>query len=294
MARAQDPLTQRRTTGRPVPPDRVHYAEGVMLDATDFTAEQTYHRSRLARTLAYLHGWGTVCGLRVVWEAGVEAGADPELPDGREERLRVQPGLAIDRLGRIIEVPADACIRLDRWYDAQDPAHLATSLTNGPAGSVTADVFARFTACERGKTPAFASGPFDALDAAVAARLRDSYALDLVLRIEIDPPLPDPLWNEVDPGAPLAARRRALEDAQLDGWREGSNFFDGNGHLKPQREHAAGQDSSAVFIARVALPATDGGAAIRPTRTAGADVTVDNHSRQFVHPGGALARWVGI
>ena len=31
------------------PPDRVFYATGVLLDAEDFSAEQTYHRAQLAR-----------------------------------------------------------------------------------------------------------------------------------------------------------------------------------------------------------------------------------------------------
>lgn len=293
-SREKDPLIDLETTGRVIPPDRVHYAEGVMLDARDFVAEQTYHRGRLARILSYLHGSGTVCGLRVVWEARLERDEDESFPDGREERLRVEPGMAIDRLGRIVEVPSDACIRLDRWYEEQDPARLAVSLANGAAGSITADVFLRFVACERGKTPAFASGPFDALDAVAPSRLRDSYALDLVLRIEIDPPLPDPLWSRLDPAASVEERRRQLVESLLDGWREGSDFFDANG-LKAQREHVAGQDTTSVFIARIGLPAS--ASAIEgdpPTRTPGADVTVDNSSRQFVHPGGALARWVGI
>ena len=36
--------------------DRVFYATGAMLDATDFTDEQAYHRGRLARALAYCTG----------------------------------------------------------------------------------------------------------------------------------------------------------------------------------------------------------------------------------------------
>jgi hypothetical protein len=42
-----------------------------------------------------------------------------------------------------------------------------------PFNGVIADVFLNFVVCERGKTPAFASGPFDALDAIAPSRLRD-------------------------------------------------------------------------------------------------------------------------
>ncbi|MCC6874636.1 MAG: hypothetical protein IT378_10055, partial [Sandaracinaceae bacterium] len=37
-------------------PERTFYAPGVFLDAEDMKAEQLYHRGRLARVLAYLHG----------------------------------------------------------------------------------------------------------------------------------------------------------------------------------------------------------------------------------------------
>src|SRR5437870_11525741 len=99
MSTSKDPLTQETH------PDRVFYATGTLLDAADFSAEQMYHRGRLARALTYLHGSGTVAGLKVEWERPLMAGADPKFPAGREETLRVHPGMAIDRLGRIIEVP---------------------------------------------------------------------------------------------------------------------------------------------------------------------------------------------
>ena len=95
------------------PPDRVHYATGVLLAADDFLDEQDYHRGRLARTLAYLHGSGTVAGLRVEHHPAVEA--TDEAP-AREEELMVKAGLAIDRLGRLVEVPRDACIRPDKLF----------------------------------------------------------------------------------------------------------------------------------------------------------------------------------
>src|SRR6185295_14689509 len=100
----KDPIEQ------PAPPDRVNYATGTLLGADDFLDEQSYHRGRLARALAALHGsgvtlpgiatgfgfaGGTVLGLRVDW---VKAAPN------QEEELELTPGLAIDRLGRLIEV----------------------------------------------------------------------------------------------------------------------------------------------------------------------------------------------
>ena len=84
-SRADDPLAG------VLAPDRVFYAEGVLLSAADFEAEQAYHRGRLARALAALHGSGTVAGLRVIWQAARPAEVGPPAPpracspcDGRD------------------------------------------------------------------------------------------------------------------------------------------------------------------------------------------------------------------
>src|SRR5215212_6233762 len=90
--RAADPLEK-----GPAAPDRVVYALGVLLDAQDFKDEQLYHRGRLARALAYLHGHGTVAGLAVRWDKPLLPGDDPQFPQGREEEIVLKPGLAIDR-----------------------------------------------------------------------------------------------------------------------------------------------------------------------------------------------------
>ena len=55
-----DPLTGAYT------PERVNYATGIMLQADDFEAEQTYHRGRLAQLMRHLMGFGTLAGLKVV------------------------------------------------------------------------------------------------------------------------------------------------------------------------------------------------------------------------------------
>ena len=108
MAKAQDSLPLKEG------PDRVRYATGVLLEAEDFQAEQDYHRSRLARVLAYAMGHGTLSGLEVTHEPGQPEDADNP---ARSERLLVAPGLAIDRLGRMIEVVKPRCLKLDPLRD---------------------------------------------------------------------------------------------------------------------------------------------------------------------------------
>jgi hypothetical protein len=46
-----------------------------------------------------------------------------------EEEVRVAPGLVVDRLGRLVEVPRDACLRLDRWWETTEQADGGDTLT---------------------------------------------------------------------------------------------------------------------------------------------------------------------
>lgn len=270
-------------------PDRVHYATGVMLGAEDFQAEQDYHRGRLARALAYALGYGTLAGLRVEHQpARPEDAAGP----AHAERLVVAPGLAIDRLGRLMELDRPWCLALEDWYAAQPAAalgaawHPADALWAGAPAGVAADLFARFVVCPRGRTPAFASDAFDSFDSVTAARLRDGMALSLVLRPEASPPLPQPQWPDFG-GDPAA-----LREAVLDAWREPAAHP--GGALPSLPEQLPGQDPAALFLARLLLPADPPAGGQAPARRAGEPVAVRNDLRPFVIPLGALVRWLGI
>ena len=294
-----DPLYARPAAERP------SYATGMLLDAQDFTDEQTYHRGRLARALASLTGGGTLAGLRVSHTPA--AGA----PNPRPEEIRVEPGLAVDRLGRLIEVPRPACVRLQAWFDAERAGDGGDRLRRAaynnldrflsdralaaglalPARAVVADVFLRFVACARGLTPSFAAGPFDALDAVATSRVRDAYELQLVARDGLDDafdglPSPGPdLAGIADP----AARRARMQDAILDSYPT-SGLSGTPGELEPLPEHPPGIDRTAVFIARVLVPV---GAANPPARVAGGDAIVDGGGRRFVASLFLLSRWIG-
>ena len=298
-----DPLYARPAAERP------SYATGMLLDAQDFTDEQTYHRGRLARALASLTGGGTLAGLRVV-QSPATTGAN-----ARPEEIRVEPGLAIDRLGRLIEVPRPACLRLQAWFDAEraadggdrlrraayaslnrflSPRAIAEAGSGGrppiPARGVVADVFLRFIACARGLTPSFATGPFEALDAVATSRVRDAYELQLIAREGLD----DGFNGLPSSGPDLAAianpdeRRARLQDAILDSY-QASGRAGSPGDLDPLPEHPAGVDRTSVFLARVVIPV---GAANPPAR-AGTAVVVDSWRRRFVASSSLISRWVG-
>jgi hypothetical protein len=216
----------------------------------------------------------------------------------------------VDRLGRLVEVPRPACIRLARWFEQQRALdggdtlqraaygslarfvspRLAEAATPLPARAVVADVFLRFAACKVGLSPSFAQGPFDALNAVSTSRLRDAYELKLVLRDGLDDDydgLPQPLGGPLpgDASAALGERRNAAQDAVLAAYQPHEAAT-----LPPAAEHPAGLDASAVFVARLFLPVD---AANPPVRTADTPV-VDNFGRRFAPPSALLAQWVGI
>ncbi|MGA8046507.1 MAG: hypothetical protein WCA30_09595 [Dermatophilaceae bacterium] len=74
------------------------YSAGMVLTASDFEAEQGYHRQMRYLHNRLLHGYGTVSGLDVT-------------VDGRN--VLVSPGLAIDALGREIIVTEQMSLSLD-------------------------------------------------------------------------------------------------------------------------------------------------------------------------------------
>lgn len=234
-------------------PDRVNYANGVLLDENDFKAEQDYFRGRLSRALAYLHGLGTVAGLEVT-----ETEAQSHI-------IQVKPGLAIDRLGRLIELPVPYCIRAKEWFEAQNDNGLQESYANSSDGNgpkaVVTDVFIKFNNCERGMTPCFGVGNVDATDAFTAERLRDGAGLDLVLRTQPEQDKP----RQKAPYDSLPDENLSFSDAMnellkfkiKEGWREADFWNTSDNTINKEPEYGAEQNGTEVMLARVRLPATE-------------------------------------
>lgn len=266
-------------------PDRPYYDTGVLLDREDFLDEQTYHRGRLARGLGYLGGSGTLVGLK----ASVQR-------NGEIVELQVGGGLAIDRHGRLIELPRPWCLRMREWVRSKTTDQLRAA--NGAQG-IVADLYVRFVACGRGRTPAFAHGAGDATDALVPGRVRDGFKCELVLRPEAkaDPAaaahLPRQRFAALR-ALPPAQRVDAVRRALLDAWDTSLARPDGK-VLAAQQEHGAGVDPASVFLARVRIPSTGDDADGRPQVDLAAfdDSRIDNLSRAFVVPTDLLAAVFG-
>ena len=78
--------------------ERVHFFQGQILGADDFTAVQEYFLAKHRRHNRYLHGWGVVSGLQVTTTAASE--------------LVVEPGVAIDCAGNEIHLCAQVRLQL--------------------------------------------------------------------------------------------------------------------------------------------------------------------------------------
>jgi hypothetical protein len=277
MASNGDPLST------PVDPLRVFYATGRMLGVEDFQAEQTYHRGRLARVLGAALGTGTVTGLKVTLSTPANA---------KDVELQVTAGIAIDRAGRVIEVPYMVCLALDQFLTNRAQTAKQDLINAFKAGAIVADVFLSFVACGRGKAPSFATqDDYDATDAFVANRILDSFAVLLVPRVEATPRFPQDAWagvgplrapgsNAADPTA--AALKQHILDADLAGTV-----------VPVEYPSDPSFDRTSVFLARVGIKATQAAAGAVPVWDLSA-IDVNNLSRLFLYPGALVARWAGL
>jgi hypothetical protein len=247
-------------------PERLHYAAGVLLDAEDFEDEQTYHRSRLGRALAALLGFGTVAGLKAECKVGDNPGLE----------VKVAPGLALDRLGRLIEVRRTQCLKVADWLAARagsgassvelERRNEVTSAVVGDTGAkhLLLDVWLRYVPCAHGRTPAFAAGPFNATDYTVPARLADGF--EITLDVAADPtgatglpknalPLLDKQLSDMEAmsdGDRANARAQWMIDSVLDAWVEAPE--DSPQRLALLAEHRTETSWNSIFLARIDVP----------------------------------------
>ena len=258
---------------------RVSYRNGILLDASDFQQEQSYHRSRLALALSLLHGHGTVAGLRVEYSpAGAvdPATGEPEPP----EQLIVHPGVALDRAGRLIEVTSKQCLRLNRWFDFQvaQPDAALKPFVSGGQRSFIADLFLRFKECPQGLRPGFPEPAADASDAIVPARTNDSFDLQLVAR-DCDPENTLP---------PVPARRHSVVPANRAALLASIyGSYPAAGAATGQEYPPDFADTTAVFLCRVRIRLVNSPAGSLARHATNA-VTVDDLDRPLVVPGDLL------
>ncbi len=227
-----DPLEKR------IYPERVNYENGVLLDENDFKDEQTYLRGRLGRALAFLHGSGTVSGLQVTTS------------ESQPHVIVVMPGLALDPIGRLIELPMPYCIRTPEWFIGQNQQDLSESFANSGINRVLVDLFISFNVCPQGMTPYLGGGKTEGTDAFTYHRLLDSAAFELEIRTELpaDIPVPDPFRGlpPIEPETSLNLQDALTEIRQhkyTETWDE---------------DVLNGTSDNRVLLTRIQLPCTEG------------------------------------
>jgi hypothetical protein len=103
--------------------ERNRYFTGKYMSDRDFTDEQMYHISRQRLHNRILHGWGVVCGLRVVRHPNAEC----------RDWAVVRAGIAIDCCGRELVLRQDTAIDLSE-YLPQPPTQADQQQTGGDTG----------------------------------------------------------------------------------------------------------------------------------------------------------------
>jgi hypothetical protein len=208
--------------------------------------------------------------------------------------VSVAAGLAIDRVGRMIEVPRSVCIYLQPWLAARTVSDL-TSALHGP--NILVDVFAAFVPCTQGVTPSFATqDDYNATDAFCANRLLDSFAMQLVLRTDANPLVPQDPWVGLGaaPGAVTSPVAQALKQSILLAKAGPAAMPPFAASGSPGTEYPPGLDTSSVFLARLFIPATAPTTAGQPPLYNVNQVAIDNLSRLFLYSTSMVARTLGF
>jgi YVTN family beta-propeller protein len=151
---------------------RNHYFTGKLLVERDFTDEQRYFMGKDRRHNQRLHGWGTVCGLKVVQHPN---------PACRSKYVVVRPGYALDCCGREI------IVHRDDTFDFRARVEEMLREKLGENDEIDRDAKHRLQICIRYKECAAEDVPalFDECGCddrgCMPNRVLESYALDVIL-----------------------------------------------------------------------------------------------------------------
>lgn len=190
---------------------RVSYEAGMMLGLEATRDEQDYHRRRLTRHQYWLHGYGTLAGLRV--------SMDPESHENDLDdvlvRLQVSPGIAIDGLGREVLVHETYCINLRQWLDTQSEGDLLEGYDGGTE-RLWLKVTVRQMDCPVARQPVLARKLNLSTDAVQPSRTADSVQLELIPELPPEPDARFAPWASHTPVADAMPGLTAAEQQTLD------------------------------------------------------------------------------
>ncbi|WP_222615483.1 collagen-like protein [Persicimonas caeni] len=141
--------------------ERNHYFDGKLLEARDFVDEQDYVRGKSMLHNSHVHGFGTVCGLKVVEHP--RAGC-------RTDYVVVEPGLALDCCGREIVIDSRQVV------DVRTLAEEAVAEAEGP---VDLHLVLHYDECLAEPTPTLLGGCGCDNEATAHGRVVERFGFDV-------------------------------------------------------------------------------------------------------------------
>ncbi|HEX3453672.1 MAG TPA: hypothetical protein VHS03_03535, partial [Gaiellaceae bacterium] len=185
---------------------RNHYFTGKLMVERDFTDEQRYFLGKDRRHDQRLHGWGTVCGLKVVQHENEAC---------RKQWVVVEPGTAVDCCGREIVV------REPEYFDFRSAFLAQWQATNGPDSQPDADphrlqISLCYAECATEDVPVLFDDCGCDDTACLPNRINESFTFGV--RIDGDRAVNDPLATALRWGCTMNVQRAAhvrLHDDRL-------------------------------------------------------------------------------
>jgi hypothetical protein len=154
-------MTDGRARGELTAPRRNNYFYGKLMDVWHFQMEQAYLNDKRWLMNRLGLGFGVLCGLQV---AGTSDGS----------RVRVGPGVAVDRFGREIVVPAET-----QPVDPRQPTDDCGQPAGDPiTGAATVTLCLSYLECEADPTPAHVVD-CDARDGCMPGTVQERYRLQI-------------------------------------------------------------------------------------------------------------------
>lgn len=156
------------------PNKRVNYLHGLILGVDEFRQEEFYLLEKNRQHNRALHGYGTVCGLAVS-QSAESAGTE----------IKVNPGMALNYCGQVIQVPTTQCAVIEEWLAANSAA-IIERLGSPAAGPLSLYLMLCYRECETDLVP-IPAGPCQSLEEITAAsRLADNFSLRFSLDVPPD------------------------------------------------------------------------------------------------------------
>lgn len=151
------------------PHKRVNYIHGLVLGVDEFKQQEFYLLEKDKLHHRALHGYGTVCGLRV----------DQESTDSGVE-IKVDPGMAISPNGQVVQVPRTQCALIDEWL-ASHGEEIAERMGSPATGNLSLYLMLCYRECKTDIVP-IPTGPCQSLEESTApSRIADDFSLSFEL-----------------------------------------------------------------------------------------------------------------